>query len=97
MSAAEQMKQKLGEGLCLAKWQQVSLHLPTGLTNSCYHPPLHEIDAALIKDNPSSLHNTPHKKAQRQIMLRNERPPECSYCWTQEDLGNLSDRHYRSG
>jgi organic radical activating enzyme len=30
-------------------------------------------------------------------MLRNERPQECSYCWTQEDLGNLSDRHYRSG
>ena len=30
--------------MCLAKWNQVSLHLPTGLTNSCYHPPLHEID-----------------------------------------------------
>jgi organic radical activating enzyme len=30
-------------------------------------------------------------------MLREERPRECSYCWTQEDLGNLSDRHYRSG
>ena len=97
MSAAEQMKQKLGEGLCLAKWQQVSLHLPTGLTNSCYHPPLHEIDATLLKDNPGALHNTPYKKEQRKIMLRNERPAECSYCWTQEDLGNLSDRHYRSG
>lgn len=97
MSAAEQMKEKLGEGLCLAKWQQVSLHLPTGLTNSCYHPPLHEIDATLLTDNPSALHNTAYKKEQRKIMLRNERPQECSYCWTQEDLGNLSDRHYRSG
>ena len=95
--AAEQMKEKLGPGLCLAKWQQVSLHLPTGLTNSCYHPPLHEIDASLLKDNPGALHNTPYKKEQRKIMLRNERPAECSYCWTQEDLGNLSDRHYRSG
>jgi organic radical activating enzyme len=97
MSAAEQAKEKLGSSLCLAKWQQVSLHLPTGLTNSCYHPPLHEIDATLLKDNPSTLHNTPYKKEQRKIMLRNERPQECSYCWTQEDLGNLSDRHYRSG
>jgi len=97
MSAAETMKDQLGPSLCLAKWQQVSLHLPTGLTNSCYHPPLHEIDATLLKDNPGALHNTPHKKAQRKIMLRNERPQECSYCWTQEDLGNLSDRHYRSG
>ena len=95
--AAEQMKEKLGPGLCLAKWQQVSLHLPTGLTNSCYHPPLHEIDATLLKNNPGALHNTPYKKEQRKIMLRNERPAECSYCWTQEDLGNLSDRHYRSG
>ena len=43
MSAAEQMKEQLGPALCLAKWQQVSLHLPTGLTNSCYHPPLHKI------------------------------------------------------
>jgi len=97
MSAAEQMREKLGEGLCLAKWQQVSLHLPTGLTNSCYHPPLHEIDATLLKDNPGALHNTPYKKEQRKIMLKHERPSECSYCWTQEDLGNLSDRHYRSG
>jgi organic radical activating enzyme len=97
MSAAKIMKDKLGSSLCLAKWQQVSLHLPTGLTNSCYHPPLHEIDATLLKDNPSALHNTPYKKSQRKIMLRNERPQECSYCWTQEDMGNLSDRHYRSG
>ena len=97
MSAAERAKERLGSSLCLAKWQQVSLHLPTGLTNSCYHPPLHEIDATLLKDNPGALHNTPYKKQQRKIMLRNERPQECSYCWTQEDLGNLSDRHYRSG
>jgi organic radical activating enzyme len=97
MASAEWMKENLGEGLCLAKWQQVSLHLPTGLTNSCYHPPLHQIDASLLKDDPGALHNTPHKKEQRKIMLKQERPNECSYCWAQEDLGNLSDRHYRSG
>ena len=33
--------------MCLAKWNQVSLHLPTGLTNSCYHPPLHQIDSTI--------------------------------------------------
>ena len=97
MSAAEEMKEKLGPALCLAKWKQVSLHLPTGLNNSCYHPPLHQIDATVLKDNPGALHNTEHKKQQRVIMLKDERPQECSYCWTQEDLGNLSDRHYRSG
>ncbi len=97
MSAAEEMQSKLGPALCLAKWQQVSLHLPTGLNNSCYHPPLHKIDAEAIKTNPSALHNTEHKKQQRVIMLKNERPAECSYCWKMEDTGNLSDRHYRSG
>jgi organic radical activating enzyme len=97
MSSAEQMKQELGTGLCLAKWKQVSLHLPTGLNNSCYHPPLHAIDATLLEDNPGALHNTLFKKEQRKIMLRQERPAECSYCWNIEDTGNLSDRHYRSG
>jgi hypothetical protein len=87
----------LGPALCLAKWKQVSLHLPTGLNNSCYHPPLHAIDAELLVNNPSALHNTPHKKEQRKIMLKQERPTECSYCWSMEDNGKLSDRHYRSG
>ena len=97
LSSAEDMKAMLGPGLCLAKWKQVSLHLPTGLNNSCYHPPLHSIPAELLADNPSALHNTPHKKEQRKIMLKQERPSECSYCWVMEDNNKLSDRHYRSG
>lgn len=97
LSSAEQMHKDLGPAMCLAKWKQVSLHLPTGLNNSCYHPPLHEIPAELLADNPAILHNTPHKKEQRRIMLRQERPNECGYCWAMEDNGNLSDRHYRSG
>jgi organic radical activating enzyme len=97
MSSAEQMKEQLGHGLCLAKWKQVSLHLTTGLNNSCYHPPLHTIDPAAIETNPAALHNTEHKKQQRTIMLKQERPTECSYCWNMEDQGKLSDRHYRSG
>jgi len=97
LSSAEEMHSRLGRGLCLAKWKQVSLHLPTGLNNSCYHPPLHPIDSSLLKNNPSALHNTPHKKEQRRIMLRQERPTECGYCWAMEDNGKLSDRHYRSG
>ena len=66
MSSAEDMKERLGPALCLAKWQQVSLHLPTGLNNSCYHPPLHSIDPAPLKDNPGALHNTEQKKLSRE-------------------------------
>ena len=83
--------------MCLAKWNQVSLHLPTGLTNSCYHPPLHKIDATQLQSNPSALHNTQDKIRQRQQMLNGERPSGCSYCWKIEDAGQMSDRHYRSG
>ena len=97
MASAEFMKDNLGPALCLAKWKQVSLHLPTGLNNSCYHPPLHQIDATALKDNPGALHNTEHKKKQRVMMLKQEKPSECSYCWNMESTGNLSDRHYRSG
>ena len=96
-NSAEEMQAKLGSALCLAKWQQVSLHLTTGHTNSCYHPPLHRIESTDIENYPAGLHNTAHKKAQRVIMLKNERPAECQYCWNMEDLGKMSDRHYRSG
>jgi organic radical activating enzyme len=100
MIQAENIKQKLDSVspcLCLAKWKQVSLHLTTGLNNSCYHPPLHRIPINEIKFNPGALHNTEHKKEQRRMMLRGERPAECQYCWNMEDLAQMSDRHYRSG
>ena len=97
MGSAENMQAQLGPALCLAKWKQVSLHLTTGLNNSCYHPPLHMIDPDAIAIDPSALHNTWHKKAQRKVMLQQQRPTECSYCWNMEDQGKLSDRHYRSG
>ena len=99
-TSADEAKRELetiSPTMCLAKWNQVSLHLPTGLTNSCYHPPLHEIDAASLADNPAALHNTEEKITQRQQMLAGERPAGCSYCWKMEDTGEMSDRHYRSG
>jgi hypothetical protein len=82
LNSAEEAKEKLGHALCLAKWKQVSLHLTTGQTNSCYHPPLHKIPQDNLIDNPSVLHNTPYKKQQRVLMLNQQRPSECSYCWT---------------
>jgi len=100
LSDAEVAKEQLDSvspSMCLAKWKQVSLHLTTGMTNSCYHPPLHEIDVKPLEFHPSALHNTAQKKTARKQMLEGQRPEECSYCWTMEDNGKLSDRHYRSG
>jgi hypothetical protein len=76
LNSAEQMEQQLGPALCLAKWKQVSLHLTTGMNNSCYHPPLHTIDSAEIAIDVSALHNTDYKKQQRRMMLAGEKPSE---------------------
>jgi organic radical activating enzyme len=82
---------------CLAKWFNVSLHIPTGRTHSCYHPRSHVIPIEEIQQDPSALHNTKYKKEQRKKMLEGERPSECNFCWEIEDSGNqLSDRAYRS-
>jgi hypothetical protein len=97
LSSAEDMKGLLGPALCLAKWKQVSLHLPTGLNNSCYHPPLHTIQVEDIGRGGTGLHNTAYKKQQRQLMLAGTKPAECQYCWNMEVNDKLSDRHYRSG
>jgi len=97
LNSAEQMAAELGPALCLAKWKQVSLHLTTGLNNSCYHPPLHEIRVEDIGRGGTGLHNTEHKKQQRKMMLVGTKPAECQYCWNMEANDKLSDRHYRSG
>jgi len=87
---------KVSPSFCLAKWYSVSLHLPTGKTHSCYHPPAHNIPLEELAVTPDALHNTKHKKEQRAKMLAGERPKECEFCWALEDQGNMSDRAYRS-
>lgn len=88
---------QVSPSFCLAKWFNVSIHIPTGQTHSCYHPKSHKIPLEEIKIDVSALHNTNYKKEQRKLMLEGERPQECSFCWETEDSGNnLSDRAYRS-
>jgi organic radical activating enzyme len=94
---AEKQLNFISKSMCYAKWAQSSMHLTSGKTHSCYHPPLHDIDVGEIEKNPSALHNTKQKKNERKLMLRGERPEGCSYCWKIEDNGNRSDRIYRSG
>ena len=94
------IKKKLdsvSSSMCLAKWAQVSLHLTTGKTHSCYHPPAHHISKESVLRNPLVLHNTDKKKEERRQMLQGLRPSGCSYCWKTEEVGVIySDRHYRS-
>ena len=48
----------ISPSFCLAKWLYVQIHLPSGLTQSCYHPPTHHIPLEELEKNPSALHNT---------------------------------------
>lgn len=103
--SARKMRDSLNsvsKSFCLAKWKMVSLHLTNGRTQSCYHPPAHQVPVEGLEQNPGLLHNTEIKINERAQMRQGERPSGCSYCWAVEDapaqdkLGHLSDRHYRS-
>lgn len=88
---------KVGCGMCLAKWTQVTIHLHIGRNHSCHHPDTHPIPLDLLNSNPSVLHNTPYKKEKRKQMLTGQRPHECGYCWNVEDNSpEFSDRVFKS-
>jgi len=83
---------EVGPGFCAMKWLHETLYLQSGDNHSCYHSKPHNIPLKKLKENPSVLHNTPHKKIQRKTMLSGGRPQECYYCWNIEDLPG--DEHY---
>ena len=87
-----------GPTFCLAKWHHVTMYLQSGETHSCYHPRPHRIPLNELAVDPSALHNTEHKKAERAQMIRGEKPEGCQYCWNIEAMGPdyISDRHERN-
>ena len=88
----------ISTSFCAAKWFNASIQLGSGYTGSCHLPLPHLIDAEQVKNNPSAIHNTDHKKQMRKMMLEGVRPAECGYCWKIEDIGrdSVSDRIYKS-
>ena len=98
LSKTKQLLDSVSPTMCLAKWQQVTVHLQNGHTHSCHHPQTHKVPLEELQSNPSALHNTNYKKQQRKLMLAGQRPKECDYCWKVEDTaGNhYSDRIKKS-
>ena len=94
----QQVLDTKSKSFCAAKWYNATIWLGSGQTTSCHHPLPHAIDVDDIKRNPSALHNTQRKKADREMMQKGERPSGCEYCWKIEDMGrdNISDRVYKS-
>jgi organic radical activating enzyme len=85
-----------GQGFCLAKWKQVTMHLESGLVHSCHHPKVHLVPLDELKKSPSALFNSNYLKSVRKQMLNNEKPSECNYCWRIENNNNYSDRYHKS-
>lgn len=94
----ERMIDPISSTYCAAKWYNATIWLGHGQSTSCHHPPAHYIDPKELKNNPSAIHNTKHKKKMRKMMLEGVRPNECEYCWKVEDIGrnNISDRVYKT-
>jgi organic radical activating enzyme len=94
----ERVIDPISKSYCAAKWYNATIWLGHGQTTSCHHPPGHWIPLEELKDNPSAIHNTPHKKKMRKMMQEGERPAECEYCWKVEDMGknNISDRVFKT-
>ena len=88
----------LSSSMCGAKWYNATIWLGSGMTTSCHHPLPHKVSVEDVIANPKALHNTPKKKAERQMMQEGKRPAGCEYCWKVEDIGrdNISDRVYKS-
>lgn len=94
----ERLIDKISDSYCAAKWLNATIWLGNGQTASCHHPLGHQIDANELIENPTAIHNTPHKKYMRKLMQEGKRPQECEYCWKIEDLGrnSISDRVYKT-
>ena len=88
----------LSSSMCGAKWYNATIWLGSGMTTSCHHPLPHKVSVEDVIMNPKVLHNTPRKKAERQMMQEGKRPAGCEYCWKIEDVkrDNISDRVYKS-
>lgn len=80
-----QLLENKSKFFCPAKWTELYLYLNHGNSNSCHHPIPHKIPKELL-DDPSVLHNTPHKLNMQQLMMDGHRPNECHMCWHIEDM-----------
>jgi len=88
--------QEISDTFCMAKWYRTNLRLYNGTAYSCHHCVPRRINLEKLETNATALTNTDEIKEYRQEMLDGKRPSECSYCWTKEDAGEISDRIIKS-
>ena len=60
---------KVGSGFCLAKWDQVTMHLHNGMTHRCHHPAPHKIPLSEIENKYKAIHNSKQKIEQQNSLF----------------------------
>lgn len=76
---------------CTVKWKHATLNLGAGAVKSCCHLPFRKFEAEHL-ENGHQFHDTKAEQSERTMMLKGERPKDCSLCWWVEDSGHISDR-----
>ena len=82
--------------MCLAKWVEGSLYISTGMTHSCHLVKRERASVDLVSEDPASIFNTPHKKAERKLMMEGKKHPGCISCIKIENANGISDRMYKN-
>ncbi|MBH48094.1 MAG: hypothetical protein CME71_07975 [Halobacteriovorax sp.] len=82
---------------CLAKWFQVTLNLHNGRSASCCLQPSKKINRTSIESDASKIYNTPEHVLDRIKLREGQKINDCQACWSVEESGAYSERHYKSG
>lgn len=90
-AAAKKTLESISDSFCTVKWKHATLNLSAGAVKSCCHLPFRKADSAAM-ENGFQLHDTELDREERTMMLKGQKPKDCSYCWWLEDRGQLSDR-----
>lgn len=81
----------ISESFCTVKWKHATVNLSSGAVKSCCHLPFRKIELE-NNENGLQLHDTVEDRVERSMMLKGEKPKNCSYCWWIEERGHFSDR-----
>tara|TARA_R110000868_G_scaffold248282_11_gene504695 strand:- start:509 stop:4978 length:4470 start_codon:yes stop_codon:yes gene_type:complete len=82
---------------CLAKWFQVTLNLHNGRSASCCLQPSKKIHVEPLSIDASKIYNTPEHIDDRFKLRDGIKIDDCQACWSVEESGGFSERHYKSG
>ncbi len=99
LKKVEDAREKLNQvspAFCLAKWDQMSLHLHASQHQACHLSEANPIDVPSLEKNPLGLYNSSGMKKTRTLHTRGVRSKGCNYCWKAEDRDQNSERYYKS-